>query len=108
MDRGTRMVAASARRVRLLLFGLLALAVLVGGGLYLTRGVFSAGPASGRTTVSPRATAADIAIAVPPAVVTVPPRQAEARAHPTKAGPSASPSRLASPAGSVSPRATAP
>jgi len=85
------MAAAQARRVRFLLSGVLALAVLIGGSFYLTRSVFFPGPASGRTAVSPRATAAGcgaaaagpcagspagIAIAAPPAVATVPPRQA--------------------------------
>ena len=52
------MAAAQARRVRFLLSGVLALAVLIGGSFYLTRSVFFPGPASGRTAVSPRATAA--------------------------------------------------
>jgi uncharacterized protein YkwD len=94
------MAAASSRRVRFLLSGALALAVLIGGSFYLARSVLSPGPASGRTTVSPRAAAAGcaaaatdacagsppyIAIAAPPAVATVPPRQAGT-------GPSTSPS----------------
>ena len=85
------MAAAPARRVKFLLSGVLALAVLIGGSFYLARSVLSPGPASGRTAVSPRATAAGcgaapaspcagspagIAIAAPPAVATVPPRQA--------------------------------
>jgi uncharacterized protein YkwD len=95
------------------------LAVLAGGSLYLTRGVFSSGPASGRTTVSSRTTAAGctaagtapcaagqsgLAVAVPPAVVTVPPRQATARARQSGTGPSASSSSARSP----SPRPTVP
>ena len=52
------MAAAPARRLRFLLSGVLALAVLTGGGLYLARGESSAGPASSRATVNPRATAA--------------------------------------------------
>jgi uncharacterized protein YkwD len=99
-DRGTPAAAPSARRVRFLLSGVLALAVLAGGGLYLARGVFSTGQASGRPAASPRATAAgcgataagpcagspaDVAVAVSPAVVTVPPR-------PAGTGPSSSPS----------------
>jgi uncharacterized protein YkwD len=102
----------------LLLSGVAVLAVLAGGSLYLARGVFSAGPASGGT-VSSRTTAAGcgsagnagcaasqagLAVAVPPAVVTVPPRQAAARAHP--AGTGTSPA--ASHSGSPSPRPTAP
>ena len=113
MDRGTR---NAARRARLLLSGVLALAVLGGGGFYLVRSVFSAGPAASRTTTaSPRAAAAgcgttgtaacaaspaDIAVAVAPAVVTVPPRQAAARAR--QAGRKPTPSASA-PASSRSP-----
>ena len=109
MDRATRM---PARRGRFLLSGVLALAVLIGGSFYLTRSVFFPGPASGRTAVSPRATAAGcgaaaagpcagspagIAIAAPPAVLTVPPRQA--RTRPSASAPSRSPSpRPAEPA----------
>jgi uncharacterized protein YkwD len=80
-----------ARRVRFLLAGVLALAVLAGGGFTLARILFSPGPASGRAAVSSRTTAADcgagaagscagmpagVAIAASPALVTVPPRQA--------------------------------
>jgi uncharacterized protein YkwD len=105
------MAAAPARRVGFLLSGVLALAVLIGGSFYLTRSVFSPGPASGRTAVSPRPTAAGcgtavagpcagspagVAIAAPPTVATVPPRQAGT-------GPSASPSSR-----SASPRPAAP
>jgi uncharacterized protein YkwD len=75
------------RRTRTLLFGLLALAVLVGGGLYAARGAFSSGPAAGPAPVSSRSTTAgcgpagtgactgttaDVAVAAPPAVVRVP------------------------------------
>ena len=85
------MAAAPGRRVRFLLSGVLALAVLIGGSFYLTRSVFSPSPASGRTAVSSRTVVAGcgvaaagacagspagIAIAAPPAVATVPPRQA--------------------------------
>jgi uncharacterized protein YkwD len=102
----------------LLLSGAAVLAVLAGGSLYLTRGVFSSGPASGGT-VGSRTTAAGcgaagtagcaasqsgLAVAVPPAVVTVPPRQATARARQGGTGPSASASSARSP----SPRPTAP
>ena len=91
MDRRARMAATPARRVRFLLSGVLALAVLTGGSLYLARGELFAGPASSRATVNPRATAAGcdaaaasacpgdpayLAVAAPPAVVTVPPRRA--------------------------------
>jgi uncharacterized protein YkwD len=87
MGRGTPMAAAPARRVRFLLSGVLALAVLTGGSLYLARGRFFAGPASERAAVSPQTAAAGcgavattlcagnpaaIAVAAPPAVATVP------------------------------------
>ena len=98
MDRGTQ-----SRVVRFILPAVLALAVLAGGSLYLARGVFSSSPAAAQTTVnSPGAAAGcdpsagdcaaspdDIAVAVAPAVVTVPPHQVAARAHKTKATPSA-------------------
>jgi len=87
MDRRTPIAGAPARRVRFLLSGVLALAVLTGGGLYLARGEFFPGPASGQTTSSQQATAAGcgaaaavdcaavaagIAVAAAPAVATVP------------------------------------
>jgi uncharacterized protein YkwD len=110
----------------LLLSGVAVLAVLAGGSLYLARGVFSAGPASGgvvssRTTVAGcgsagtarcAASQAGLAVAVPPAVVTVPPRQAMARAHPTRTGPSHSdspePRQTAPATGAASSQASAP
>jgi uncharacterized protein YkwD len=112
MDRGTQ-----SRLARFILPGVLALAVLAGGSLYLAHSVFSANPAAARTTGNPPAPAGgcgasaddcaaspdDIAVAVAPAVVTVPPRQAAARARRTAATPSA---RAA--ARSSSPRPTAP
>jgi uncharacterized protein YkwD len=108
MDRGTPTAAPSARRVRFLLSGVVALAVLAGAGIYLARGVFSPGPASGRPTVASRTTTAGcgaatspcagspagIAIAVTPAVVTVPPHPAAARqtgTSPPASSPSPSP-----------------
>jgi len=119
MDRRAPMAAASARRVRFLLSGVLALAVLAGGSLYLARGELFAGPASSRTTANPRATAAGceaaaasacpgnpayLAIAAPPAVVTVPPR--EARTSPSASASSRSPSpRPTAPSASASPSA---
>jgi uncharacterized protein YkwD len=118
LDHGKRAAAARGRRAWLLLSGVAVLAVLAGGSLYLARGVFSAGPASGgvassRTTAAGcgsagtarcAASQAGLAVAVPPAVVTVPPRQAMARAHPTRTGPSPA----ASHSGSPPPRQAAP
>jgi len=113
------MAATPTRRVRLLLSGVLALAVLTGGGLYLARGESSAGPASSRATVNPRATAAGcgaaaatacpgnpayLAVAAPPAVVTVP-RQARTSSSASAASRSPSP-RPTAPAVSASPSAT--
>lgn len=117
MDRGTR-TAAPGRRTRLLLSGAVALAVLIGGGLYLARGVFSPGTASGPATVDSRTAApgcdaaaaglcagspAGITVVVPPAVVTAPPRQAAARPGSRAPSPSAS-----APARPPSPHQTAP
>ncbi|HEX3966238.1 MAG TPA: CAP domain-containing protein [Trebonia sp.] len=111
MDRGIRRAAPTGRRVRFLVSGLLVLAVLAGGGFYLARGMFSAGPASGRTAASLRATVAGcgagaagscagnpaaVAVAASPVLVTGLPRQAGA-------GPSA-PAYARSP----SPRPAAP
>jgi uncharacterized protein YkwD len=111
LDRGKRAAATPGRRAGLLLSGVAVLAVLAGGSLFLARGVFSASPASGQATVDSRTTAAGcgaagtascaasaagITVVVPPAVVTVPPRQVKARAHPTGTRPS--PSRSGSPA----------
>ena len=114
------MAAAPARQLRFLLSGVLALAVLTGGGLYLARGESSVGSASSRATVNPRATAAGcgaaaasacpgnpayLAVAAPPAVVTVPPRRA--RTSPSASASSRSPSpRPTVPAVSASPSAT--
>jgi len=113
MDRGTQ-----SRVVKFILPAVLALAVVAGGSLYLARGVFSSSPAAARTTVnSPGAAAGcdpsagdcaaspdDIAVAVAPAVVTVPPRQA-ARAH--QATAKATPSARASARSSAHPTAPA-
>jgi uncharacterized protein YkwD len=111
MDRGTRRAAPSARQGRFLVSSALVLAVLAGGGFYLARGMFSAGPAAGRAGVSPRATEAGcdagatgscagnpaaVAVAASPVLVTGPPRQAGA-------GPSPSANRR-----SPSPRPAAP
>ena len=121
MDRRARMAATSARRVRFLLSGVLALAVLTGGGLYLARSELFAGPAASRAIVNPRATAAGcdaaaasacpgnpayLAIAAPPAVVTVPPRRA--RTSPSASASSRSPSpRPTAPSASGSPAVSA-
>jgi uncharacterized protein YkwD len=117
MDHGARMAAVSARRVRFLLSGVLALAVLIGGSFYLTRSVFSPGPASGRATVSPRTTAAgcgaaatdpcagspaDIAVAAPPTVATVPRRRAGTGPSPSASSRSPSPRPTAPATGTAS------
>src|SRR6185437_5759727 len=122
MDRGTRNTFALTGRTRLLLSGAVALAVVAGGSAYLARDVFSSSPASGQAAASPQATAAscgtadtaacgaspaDIAVAVAPAVVTVPPRRPAAGPHPTTARPSQSPSPLAS-SGAASSRPSRP
>jgi len=122
MDRGTRNTFALTGRTRLLLSGAVALAVVAGGSAYLARDVFSSSPASGQAAASPQATAAscgtadtaacgaspaDIAVAVAPAVVTVPPRRPAAGSHPTTARPSQSPSPLAS-SGAASSRPSRP
>jgi len=120
MDRRARMAATPAHRVRFLLSGVLALAVLTGGSLYLARGELFAGPASSRATVNPRATAAGcdaaaantcpgdpayLAVAAPPTVVTVPARRA--RTSPSASPSSRSPSpRPTTPAASASPSAS--
>jgi uncharacterized protein YkwD len=102
MNRGTRLATAA-------LSGVAVLAVLTVGSFYLTRGLFS-GHAAGQTTVNSRTTAAgcggaatglcegnstDIAVAAPPAVVTVPSRQAAGSAHPAKTGSSPRPTASA-------------
>jgi uncharacterized protein YkwD len=81
------MAAVSAHRVRFLLSGLLALAVLAGGSLYLARSEFFPARAASRTTVGPQTTAAGcgaeatglcaenpagLAVAAPPALARVP------------------------------------
>ena len=109
MGHGTQAAATPARRrVRFLLFGLLALAVLAGGGFYLAHSLLSPGLASsGRTAASTRTTAAgcgaasaapcpgspvEAAVAAPPTVAKVPPSPAG-----TGSSPSSSPSPSASP-----------
>jgi uncharacterized protein YkwD len=81
--------------------GVAVLAVLAGGGLYLARGVLSA-PASrmpaGCTTAACAASAADLAVAVPPAVVTVPPNRLAAGMSPTATASSRTSPRTTGPA----------
>ncbi len=105
MNRGTLASAASSRRVRIAAASALVLAVLIGGSLYLARGVFSSGPSSARTVTSSRTTAAAcgaagggpcanspaaMAVAAAPVVVTVPPSHTAASPHRSNMAPSAS------------------
>jgi uncharacterized protein YkwD len=123
MNRGTLASAVSSRRVRIAASGALALAVLIGGSLYLARGVFSPGPSSAGMAASSRTTAtacdaagaspcanspAAMAVAAAPVVVTVPPRHTAASAHPTKAAPSPSMSAHSSAPGSSASAAASP
>jgi uncharacterized protein YkwD len=117
MDRGTRMAAVSAHRVRFLLSGVLALAVLAGGSLYLARSEFFPASASSRATVSPQTTApgcgpeatglcaensAGLAVAAPPALARVPSASSRPpssrRAVPATGAAGARPSASAAPA----------
>jgi uncharacterized protein YkwD len=109
MDYGTRPAPPSARRVRLQASGLIVLVVLAAGCLYLARSVFSAqlpGSASGSLP-------AGVAVAVPPTVVTVPPRQlvvspaASAHARPPSPGATGSVAGTASAAAPASAPASA-
>jgi uncharacterized protein YkwD len=101
------------RRTRTLLYGVIVLVVL-GGGLYLARGVFSGSPAGRGSTAAPQAGTAgcgtagaspcpdglaSLAVAASPAVVTVPPGHATASAHPsaTKKTSASAPGRSPSP-----------
>ena len=105
MNRGTPAPNASSRRVRIAASSALVLAVLIGGSLYLARGVFSPGPSSAGMAASSRTTAAGcgaagaspcanspaaMAVAAAPVVVTVPPGHTAASSHQTNAAPSAS------------------
>jgi uncharacterized protein YkwD len=126
MDHGTQTAATSARRrIRFLLFGVLALVVLAGGGFYLAHSLLSPGPASGRTaSVSTRTSAAgcggtaaspctgspvDAVVAAPPTVAKVPPRPTRTKPSPSSS-PSASPQPTLSASGAASaqPSASAP
>jgi uncharacterized protein YkwD len=122
MNRGTLASAASSRRVRIAASSALALAVLavlIGGSLYLARGVFSPGPSSAGAVTSSRTTAAAcgtagvgpcanspaaMAVAAAPVVVTVPPSRAVVGTHRASTAPSASASgRSSAPSSSASP-----
>jgi len=105
MDRGTRTAA----------LGALLLAALAGGVLFLSRGGHSPGPAgpaagaAGRSATTAPGTAAGVALAGPPAVVTVPRGNGASRSHPASgtAAPSASGS-AATPSGVAAAASTAP
>jgi uncharacterized protein YkwD len=115
-----------ARRVVFVLLGVLALAALAGGGLYLGRGARPGpGPqAAGRPAASAQAvaagcgtaaagscpgSAADVALAGSPVVVTDPPGRPGTGTHPARStSPSASASARGGLSGSPSPDATAP
>jgi len=105
MNRGRPAPAASSRRAWIAASGALALAALIGGSLYLARGVFSPGPSSAGRVTSSRTTAAEceaagtspcanspaaMAVAAAPVVVTVPPSRPAASPHGTKTAPSTS------------------
>jgi uncharacterized protein YkwD len=116
--------ARPARRVVFVLLGVLALAALAGGGLYLGRGARPGGQAAGRAAASAQAaaagcgtaaagscpgSAADVALAGSPVVVTDPPGRSGTGTHPAvRTSPSASASARAALSGSPSPDATAP
>jgi uncharacterized protein YkwD len=110
VNRGTPAPAASSRRVRIAAAGALALAVLIGGGLFLARGMFSPGPSSAAKVTNSRTTAAGcaaaatgpcanspaaMAVAAAPVVVTVPPDRTTVSAHGRSTAPSASASSSA-------------
>jgi uncharacterized protein YkwD len=112
VNRGTPAPAASSRRVRIAASSALALAVLIGGGLFLARGMFSPGPSSAARVTSSRTTAAGcgaaaatgacasspaaMAVAAAPVVVTVPPDHTTVSAHGASTAPSASASTSSS------------
>jgi uncharacterized protein YkwD len=115
MNRGTRRRAARAQRVRFLLFGVLALAVVAGGSLYLARGTHSASSARGPTTRTAstqtpasgcgtaggcKAGPAGVALAATPAVVTARPTPKTSPSHKKAAS---SPSKAASSATTAAP-----
>jgi uncharacterized protein YkwD len=105
VNRGTPAPDASPRRARIAASSALVLAVLIGGSLYLTYGVFSRGPSSAGRVTSPRTVVAGcgaagaspcanspaaMAVAAAPAVAIVPPSRTAVSAHRTNAAPSAS------------------
>jgi uncharacterized protein YkwD len=123
MNRGTPAPGASSRRARIAASGALALAVLIGGSLYLARGVFSPSSSSAAKVTSSRSAAAGcdaagvspcanspaaMAVAAAPVVVTVPPSHTAAGTHPTNAAPSASMSASSSAPGSSASAAASP
>jgi uncharacterized protein YkwD len=119
MNRGTRRGAAQARWVRFLPFGVLALAVVAGGSLYLARGTHPGRSATRQTTVAAStptpapgcgtdgcaASPAGVALAATPVVVTARPGSAAARTRQEMAAPA--PSRTASPASTAAPSGAA-
>jgi uncharacterized protein YkwD len=111
MNRGRPAPGASSRRAWIAASGALALAVLIGGSLYLARGALPVGPSSAGRVTSSRTTAAGcgaagaspcanspaaMAVAAGPAVVTVPPVPAAVGPYRTKTAPSASASARSS------------
>jgi len=86
--------------------GVVVLAALAGGGLYLARGVLSA-PASGMPaacgTATCPASAADLAVAVPPTVVTIPSSRMARAASPRSAGSATGTSGKKSAGGAATP-----
>jgi len=111
VNRGTLASAVSSRRVRIAAASALVLAVLIGGSLYLSRGMFSPGPSSAGKVASSTTTMADcgpagtgpcagspaaMAVAAAPVVVTVPPSRTAPSTHRTSTAPSANPSASAS------------
>ena len=115
MDNRGQMTAAPARRrVRFLLPGVLALAVLVGAGFYVAHSRLPPGPAAGRATAGTRTEVAGCgAAAAAPcpgsaveAAVAAPPTTAKLPPHPT--GTQASPTTSQSPSASASTPQTVP
>jgi uncharacterized protein YkwD len=123
MNRGTPSPGVSSGRARIAASGALVLAVLIGGSVYLARGVFSSGPSSAGTIASSRTTAAGcgaagtspcanspaaMAVAAAPVVVTVPPSRTTVGTHPANTAPSAPMSANSSAPGSSASAAASP